>query len=182
MSEYRAQKELKPKVEDIARELLDEEKLENVLDFFEFLKSNKLTPRWYTSDSWVVKYKNKTVCKIKLNWMPRASDKGNFWGIYSAPFTRENWFENYDSYITDDGLKGFIWDHINPPHGCSQQGGTVRCKGWPDVTILGKTYKAVCGCHSLVVKNPDGKTLEYAKEFVLVIKTFIADLAVAGQA
>ena len=67
MSEYQAQKELKPKVDDIARELLDEDKLANVLDFLEFLKNNKLTPRWYTANSWSVKHKNKTVCMIKFN-------------------------------------------------------------------------------------------------------------------
>ena len=176
MSEYRAQKELKPKVDDIAREILDEDKLVNVLDFLEFLKNNKLTPRWYATNSWSVKYKNKTVCKIKLNWMPRSSDKGDYWGIYHAHFTREKWFVNYDRYITDDGLKEFIWDNINPPYACSQKGGTVRCKGWPNMTILGKSFKSVCGCYSLVVKNPDGKTLEHAKDFVLIIKNYIADL------
>ncbi|MCL2401843.1 MAG: hypothetical protein FWC90_04290, partial [Oscillospiraceae bacterium] len=62
MSEYRTQKELKPTVDDMARELFDEDKLANVLDFLEFLKNNQLTPRWYTTNSWSVKYKNKTVC------------------------------------------------------------------------------------------------------------------------
>lgn len=172
MSEYRAQKELKPKVDDVSRELLGEDKLENVLSFLEFLKANKLTPRWYTTNSWVVKYKNKEVCRIKLDWMPRPSDKESFWAICYNHFTRQKWFSVDD--ITVDGLKEFIWNNINPPHGCNRKEG--RCKGWQNVTILGKSFKAVCGCYPLVVKNPDGKTLEYVKEFVLLIKDVIADL------
>ena len=180
MSEYRTQKELKPKVEEVAKKLLDEDKLENISDFLEFLKTNKLTPRWYTSDSWVVKYKNYKVCQIKLNWMPRPSDKENFWVICCDHFTRQKWFSDYDRNITDDRLKEFIWNNINPPHGCNKKEG--RCKGWSNMTILGMPFKAICGCFPLVVKNPSGKTLEYAKEYVLLIKNFIADLALTDQA
>ena len=57
MSVYRAQKEQKPTVENAARELFDDDKLGNILDFLDFLKSNKLTPRWYTSDSAATKRK-----------------------------------------------------------------------------------------------------------------------------
>jgi len=182
MSEYKAQKVQKPKVEDIARELLDEEKLANVLDFLEFLKNNKLTPRWYTTNSWIVKYKNKTVCVIKMNWMMQPSDKENFWGIYHSHFSREKWFIDYNKYIKDKGLKEFIWDNINPPYACSKKGGTVRCRGLLDMTILGKPYKSICGCYSLVAKNPEGKTLEYAKELVLFIKNYIFDLSTTDLA
>ena len=78
MSKFQAQKALKPKAEDAARVCFEEDKLENILDFLDFLKVNKLTPRWYSTDSWVVKYKNKKVCQIKFNWIPRPSDKENF--------------------------------------------------------------------------------------------------------
>ncbi|MCL2547265.1 MAG: hypothetical protein FWE06_08785 [Oscillospiraceae bacterium] len=176
MSEYRTQKELKPKVQDIAEGLLSEDKLENVLDFLVFLKANKLTPRWYTTDSWVIKYKNKKVCQIKLNWVPRPSDKENFWGIYCDHFTRQEWLLHYEGNITDDGLKEFIWNNINPPYGCNKKEG--RCKGWSDIKVLDKNFKAICGCFPLVIKNPNGKTLAYAKEYVLIVKDFIADLAV----
>jgi hypothetical protein len=182
MSKYQAQKKLKPKVEDIARDLLDEEKLANLLDFLELLKANKLTPRWYATNSWTVKHKNKTVCVIKMNWIPQPSDKENYWGIYHSHFTREKWFVDYDRYLTDHRLKGFIWDNINPPYACSQKGGTVICKGRPDMIILGKPFKSVCSCYSLVAKNPEGKTLEQAKELVLFIKNYIVDLATTDLA
>ena len=175
MSEFRAQQAQKPKVEDSAKERFTGDRLENMLDFLDFLKSNKLTPRWYTSDSWVVKYKNKKICQIKFNWMPRPSDKEDFWGIYFDHFTRQEWFSGHDKIIANDELKEFTLNNINPPHGCKRKEG--RCTGRSDMMILGKQFKAVCACFPFLIKNPGSKTLKHAKEYVLLIKNCIADLA-----
>jgi hypothetical protein len=163
---YQKQKAIKPKVEDVAKEFITGDKLKNLSDFLEFLKNNKLTPRWQSSNSWSVRYKNKSVCYVRLN------NNEMSWSLDHSQFTREKWFTDYDKYITDDELKEFIWDHINAPRCIGRDCWSYQNK----MTILGKQFDAVCNCWPLSVKNPDGAKLECSKKFILVIKNFIADL------
>ena len=171
MSLYKSQKSAKPKVEDVAVELINGDNLENLMDFLKFLKDNKLTPRWQSCNSWSVRYKNKSVCYVNLN------DREKVWMIRHSQFTRDNWFIDYDKYITDDELKKFILDNINAPL-CVGRG----CKGRQNITILGKHFDSVCNCWPLTLKNPNGASLECAKKLILVIKSFIADLAAESGA
>ena len=108
-SMYQKQKAVKPKVEDVAGDFIGGDRLKNLLDFIGFLKENKLTPRCQSSNSWSVRYKNKSVCYIRLN------DRQKSWSLDHSQFTREKWFKDYDRYITSDELKEFIWSHINAP-------------------------------------------------------------------
>jgi len=169
MSLYKDQKAAKPKVEDVAGEFIDGDKLNNLLDFIGFLKDNKLTPRWQSYNSWSVRYKNKSVCYVNLN------DREGCWMIRHSQFTRDNWFVGYEKYITDDEVKEYILDNVNPPPCVDRD-----CWKRKNMTILGKQYDEVCTCWPLIVRNPDGKALESAKKFILVIKKFIADLAAAS--
>jgi len=102
MSLYKSQKPKKPKIEDVAKEIIDGDHLKNLLNFLAFLNDNKLTPRWQSGNSWKVVYKNKNVCHINLN------DHEGVWMIRHSQFTRDKWFVNYEKYITDDKLKNFI--------------------------------------------------------------------------
>ena len=68
------------------KDILEDEKLNNLLDFLDFLKDNKLTPRRLSSGTWVVKYKGKTVCHLRLKY----DDKD--WRITLSHFTREKRF------------------------------------------------------------------------------------------
>lgn len=162
---YKKQKELKPKAEDVAAKLIDGNNLKNLMNFLEFLKDNKLTPRWQSSNSWKVTYKNKSVCYVNLN------DREKFWMIRHSQFTRDQWFKDYDEYIENNELKEFVLGHINAPI-CVGRG----CKGRENMTILGKHFDSVCNCWPLTVKNADGAILENSKKLVLTIKNFIADL------
>ena len=172
MSLYKNQKAIKPKPEDVAREFIKGDNLKNLFNFIEFLKDNKLTPRWQSYNSWKVMYKNKSVCYVNLD------DRENSWRIRHSQFTRDNWFQDYDKYITDDELKDFILDNIQAPPCVGRD-----CWGNKNkMTILGKEFDAVCTCWPLTVKNPDGAELEGAKKLVLMFKNFIADLAASGKA
>ena len=173
MSLYQSQKAVKPKIEDVAVEIITGDNLKNLMDFLEFLRDNKLTPRWQSSNSWKVTYKNKSVCYVNL------LEREGFWMIRHSQFTREKWFTDYDKYITDAVLKEFILDNINAPL-CGQR----NCWGWfrNNITILGKQFDKVCNCWPLTLKNPEGAALECSKKLILVIKNFIADLAAANKA
>jgi hypothetical protein len=163
---YQKQKAVKPKIEDVAGDFVTGDNLKNLQDFLGFLKDNKLTPQWQSSNSWKVSYKSKSVCYIRLN------DKEKYWSLDHSQFTREKWFTDYDKYITDAGLKEFVLEHINAPR-CTGR----ECKGRQNMTILGKKFDEVCNCWSLSVKAPGGAELEDYKKFILVIKKFIVDLS-----
>jgi len=168
---YKKQQAAKPKIEDIANEVINGDNLKNLLDFIEFLKNNKMSPRWASVNSWKVMHKNKSVCYVNLN------DRDGSWMIRHSQFTREKWFIDYEKYITDAELKGFILEHINGPL-CPGR----DCWGSKNkMTILGKDFDAVCTCWPLTVKNPDGSVLECSKKFILAIKTIIVDFTTANK-
>ena len=164
MSLYKDQKETKPKVEDVAAEILDGDKLKNLLNFLAFLKDNKMTPRWQSYNSWKVTYKNKSMCYVNLN------ERDKVWMIRLSQFTRDGWFTNYDNYFTDEELKKFILDNINPPP-CVERG----CNGRQNMTIFGKHFDKVCNCWPLRFINLEDAELEFSKKLILTIKKFITE-------
>jgi hypothetical protein len=169
MSVYQNQKAVKPKIEDVAAELLDGNKQANLMDLLGFLKDDKLTPRWQSSNTWAVKHKKKGVCHIRIY----GGDKG--WiaenNCHTA-FNEKDFLRNekFVKAITENKLNEFILDNIN---------NSARCRegcGAKNITILGKTFDVVCGCWPLTVRNPDGAALENEKKFILTIKNLISDL------
>jgi len=145
--------------------LLDGDKLKNFLDFNDFLKKSKVTKgKTNKADtSWAVRYKNKMICHFRAY-------KDLWWISY---FKQEELLENCGEYVTD-ALKEFILANINTNPGC---GG---CNGRENKIVLGKMFDRVCGCHLLLLKNPDGKALEYAKELVSINKNTVDDI-MAGK-
>lgn len=166
-----SEKKVTPKIEEIAENLFDGDKLKNFLDFNEFLKNNKLTKgsTAKTACRWMIKYKNKRLCHLMAS--------KDFWAI--SYYKDKEIFEKCENYITDE-LKEFILENINTKPGCKNSKGG-KCKGIENINILGKMFDRVCGCHMLMVTNPDGKTLEYAKEIVLINKSIVDDI-VASRA
>jgi len=167
---FKKQKAIKPTPEDIAGEIENGDDLRNLMDFLGFLRENKLSPRWQSSNTWSVRYRNKAVCHLRVNY----NEKG--WRVSNRHFVWEKWFEGDDKYITDDDLKGFILDNIRGPV-CVNTG----CKGVENVTIMGKGFDSVCGCWPHSVLNPGGAEFDCLKKLILAIKAYIADFAAASK-
>ena len=164
---YKSQKAVKPKIEDVAGDFISEDKLKNLMNFLGFLRENKLTPRWASWNSWLVKFKSKNVCQIKI--------RDASWFVMLSAFTREKWFVGYEKYFADDELKEFVWEN-NRGSWCSG-----NCKG-KKRTFFGKEFNDVCTCWGIRAENPDGVALERSKRVILEIKKFIAGLAAASKA
>ena len=60
------QKKIKPMIEDVISEYLVGENKEMSLEFFSYLRKNKIKPIWTTHNSWKATYKNKVICYIRL--------------------------------------------------------------------------------------------------------------------
>lgn len=159
-------------IEEIAASLLDEDKLKNFLDFYEFLNSNKLgkrrTGRKPDGKKWAITYKNQKIGHFNYH--------RSLWTISLFDlFPRKKWFEKCEKYLTAE-LKDFILTNINTAASCCVKG---VCHSSENIIILGKMFNSrVCACGPILLINPDGKTLEYAKDLVLIGKNIVAEIAV----
>jgi len=157
------EKKVKTKIEEIAANFLDGEKLKNFLDFNESLSQKNLSKSTTSTgkngyQGWAVRYKGSMICHFRAY--------KDYWFI--------SYFKSVDinecEGLISDELKEFILENIVSPL-C--QG----CKGQNDRIILGKKHEKVCGCHLVHLKNPSGQALEYAKELVLINKAIVDDIA-----
>jgi len=157
-------------IEEIAASLLDEDKLRTFLDFYDFLKNNKLgkTRTGKTGiGKWTIIYKNKKIGHFNFC--------ENLWSIdFFDLFSRNKWLEKCEKYLTAE-LKDFILTNINTTSICCVN---KRCWSVENKIILGELFNSrVCACRPIELINPDGKTLEYAKELVLIGKNIIVEMA-----
>jgi len=151
---------------ELAAKLLDENKLKSLLDFNEFLKSNKFQKRATGIKNLGISYNRYEICSLRLG--------EDFWFItfFKDYYRRAKLFEQCEEYLTDE-LKEFILDNIN-----TKPGFITGCKTCTpeNKIILEKMFDVVCNCHQIVLKNLDDKTLEYAKEIVLIAKNVVDDI------
>ena len=163
------EKRLNQSIEEIAASFLDENKLKSFLDFYHFLKKNKIgkakTGRTGIN-KWTIIYKNKKIGHFNF-------DK-NSWSIdYFDLFNRNNWLEECEKYLSVE-MKIFILSNINTTSNCCVN---KKCWSVENKIILGKLFTGrVCACRPIEVFNPNGKTLEYAKELVLVGQNIITEI------
>ena len=153
-----------------ASRIVDEDKLKTFLDFYDFLGKNKLgivkTGR-VINGSWAINYKNKKIGHFGIS-------NNSFRIDYFDLFPRNKWFEKCEKHLSAE-LKDLILTHISTTGECCVKG---ICHSIENKNILGKIFlNRVCACRPIVIISPDGKTLEYAKELVLIGKTIIAEAA-----
>jgi len=149
---------------ELAPQLLGGDKLNNLLDLCEFLKSIKVQRGQTSIKNLGVSYNRREICSLRLG--------EDFWLItfFKDYYRRAKLFEKCEKYFTGE-LKEFILNNIN-----TMPGSVTSCKNCDtpkDKIILGKNFDVMCNCHQIVLKNPDGKALEYAKEIVLIAKNVV---------
>ena len=172
---------------EFAHELLDKDKIDNFLDFIQFLKNNQLvkesqlTLTKSTSYSTMIHYTkdiNGKICALNLNSIKRYKPDGS-WSI--AP--NNIFFNAYENYVTDEKLQEFIINSINfiKCRGCDGSncngGGEHFGLGKDNLTIFGKNLKNVCNGSPLLIISPSGEALELAKKLVLTTKDIIIDIS-----
>ena len=155
---YKKQKNIRPKIEDVIYDVLDEEAIKNVLDFVQFLKSIKLNPQWSAANSWKVHYLKNSVCYIRLHG---SADYNNLapgmWHIQPC-------IGDYEETLPNE-MKEIIWSNIKKCPIC----GNCRLKL---NSIFGKKIENSCE-GSVVFNNPNVKTIECAKKLIEMRKDAI---------
>ena len=166
---------------EFAHELLDEDKINDFLDFVQFLRENQLVKESQLSKTKSTSYstmvhfdghrKNDKICALNLTGIESYKPDGG-WSI----MPNNLFFSDYGKYVTDEKLKAFILDfiRIKKCRGCDGS----RCYGgkeeWDrsNTTIFGEDFNDVCKIKFI---SPSGETLEHAKELVLITKKIIAN-------
>ena len=167
--------EKKPvEAEEKIKERLKGDAQNNAMDFVTFLRANKISLDYNTSESGYGGW-NGAVGGIVGNSIGYATFNGDEQGL--GPWTF--WFNSCDfegSDSADDEFKNAIWAFASPCGKCHEN--WKKCMGSGKRTILGKEFENQC--HSpLMFTNPDAKTLENMKKFLLYLKPEI-DVIQAG--
>jgi len=152
-----AQRETRPKIEDVIPLCVAEDQRKTALDFVAWLRENKMAPGWSgVHNAWDAKCRGSTICKISLRnegWaLTGNNDRAKNYTWIIRPYLDNR--DNYAGTIIAEGLQHIIWDGLYACTACL--GGKKPCIGGSDYTVYGKEFKGVCG-HSFYreIFDPD---------------------------
>jgi len=144
------QNKIKPKIEEIAADYLDGEKLKNILDFAAWLRAGRMTPTFGSKSSVGISYTTR-VCYIKIF--------AGEWYIW--PAGKKGAYIN--DFLACEELKEIVGASLAAckpcGHNCNSGKGFVK-------TVCGQDYERICGCCSVRFHNPDAETLEIIKRVI----------------
>lgn len=170
-----SEKTSKPKIEEIITDVLDDDALDNALDFVAFLRANKLSPRWASLNAWAVSYRNQRICYIRVSGTAHYHNlEDGAWHINHVNYGQTNLVEDENEQcIPDKKLRDIVWNNVKYCAKC------YNCKPGNIVTVFEKQFNEVC--HSwLTMKNPNTEILNCAKKIVLMRKQSIANKKSVG--
>ena len=155
MSEFKKQMADKPTFSGLAEKFLKGEIKENICDLIDFCKELRHNPKWYATNSFNIKYKNKIIFRFHVFEDNRThlyftvANKGDLDGVL---------------YGLEKDMQTFYFDnlrrcsHCNPTHGDGKR-----------VTILSNDYW-VCAEAEMFFENPTKEQIEYIKKFIYIRK------------
>lgn len=162
------QAKIKPKPEDIAQDLLDEEKAAIFLNLVDFIRANKIGIRWASYCKWKCSFKGKKLGDISIYDGQYAA-----YQPYNGSWRFSHGRDFLDLYYSmeDCDLKTFVFDNIYVA-GC----GNGKCTNTsPDAQKAGYMNPTGC-CYPLRIYNPSGETLEHTKQLILFRKNYILEI------
>ncbi|MCL1795040.1 MAG: hypothetical protein FWG34_14395 [Oscillospiraceae bacterium] len=153
-------------IESAILEILSGEAQKNALDFAAFLKENEISLDYNPNESESKPIWNGAVGGVVGNSIGYVTVNGD----ENCPGPWTFWFNSCDfegSDAADEEFKEAIWAFASPCGKCHD--GWEKCRGSGKRTILGREFEGQC--HSpLMFCNPDAKTLENMKKFLLYLK------------
>ncbi|WP_167956791.1 hypothetical protein [Anaerosporobacter faecicola] len=159
MSDYQIQKKIKPSIDNQIELYLVGKDKENLISFVSFLRQNKMSPQWGSTNSYNLSYKGRRVCIIKIE-----ERSYQVW-------VNTQYNEAFNSCFANESLeiKTFLRDRITYCYGCGS------CKPGLDMEILGVACKGACFNPVIRMENPDEERLELARKLVMLRRQAIAE-------
>ena len=151
------QKANKPTVEQLL-DFLPQNLKDNMHELIEACGERKMTPRWYATNSFNIKYKGKVVFRFRIFES----------GVVDLYFIVTNMtdIDNVLSNLSEDMRKFYFTNirrclHCNPAHG---NGNKVR--------ILNNEYW-VCAATEMFIRNPSKEQIGYLIKFIDIRREYI---------
>ena len=128
MSAYQEQKRTKPPIDVLAQAYLTGETQAKLMAFVAFLRENRMTPQWGSTNSYNLSFKNRRVCIIKIE-----KDSYQLW-------LNTQYNDEFDACFqeADEETRQYLRDRIQYCFGCGS------CKPGIDREILGVACKGAC--------------------------------------
>jgi len=136
---------VKPQIEDAISGVLNGDALKTALDFIEYLRENKMNPRWMSTDTWKINYKDHVLCYFRLD-----PDSGV---LHINP-----WIAEYEGDSLSDELKEIAWARANRHRPCQHNQKYGGCCGYRLKTVFGREYSNPCQSMLIFDDLGDGTT------------------------
>lgn len=157
VSKYEQQKKMKPLIEDIIDSYLKGQLRDDAIEFVNFLRANKMSPQWASTDSYALSYKSRRVCIIKIN--------DGEWSLWLS--TQYNDDLNVCFSGEKEDTQKIVLNNIIYCQYCG------KCAPGLNITILGKQLQNACYCPVIRLQNPNQTELDCAKKLVILRKAAI---------
>lgn len=157
VSIYEQQKKMKPLIEDIINSYLKGQLRNDAIEFVNFLRANKMSPQWASTDSYTLSHKSRRVCIIKIN--------NGKWSLWLN--TQYNDDFNVCFSGEKEGLQNILLNNIVYCQYCG------KCAPGLNITILGKQLQNACYCPVIRLHDPSQTELDCAKKLVILRKAAI---------
>ena len=149
------------KIEDVIRNTLSGQALNDTLAFITYLRENKMNPVNTSKNGWKISSKACVVCYIWLNL-----DTGT---LQINPFINE-----YEPNSLSDDLKEIVWSkktHGSTCGECQVIAGKYNCS-YKVKTVFGKRFEDACA-RSISFINPNSVEIECIKKLLELRKSTI---------
>lgn len=151
------QKTVKPRIEDVIGDLIEGENLQIALEFIDYLRRNKMSIQWASTNSWKVNYKSTVVCYIKAGTglHPIHKLKEGSWLIYPhGDFTSR--YGN-EKITTNEDLLNTAWANVRYCKKCR------ACAPGVTMEIMGRKFDNLCKNPGIDMRNPNAAAIECVK-------------------
>ena len=162
-----------PTLEEVALQYCQGDTLKAILDFNTFLTENGLKAKKGSgaSKNFQVRYKSKLLCKLKITGK-------DFWTVSIALYKEFTDTETFEKRITGE-QRELLLNKFCTEKPCVFSYGPCTARG---TEFLGKNYDAFCNCNPFRQSNPTANELEFTKQFILLYKKILDDIAAEKKA
>ena len=154
------QKITKPTIDEIVINILQDENLANATNLISFIRENKISLRWSSTNCWQLYYKSKRIGVIRMTEKayPMYILDENSW-----LFSPWDSHDIIDTLIDDENAKNIIWNNVRLCSNCAS------CGPGSERMVLGKKIEKTChGWLNMI--NPNMETVECIKQIIKIKK------------
>jgi len=172
--DYKKQKTIKPAIEVLAEQLMEDNAKKDFFTFVDYIKQQKMTLPWFVTNSYNIIYKG---CKIAQIYIYDGKDIQNCWRIKINTASKDT-FDILLNGLSDE-VTGLFSENFNKK--CTA---CNNCAPGETFDFAGKHYENVCngsnGVRIFLYRNPNSDQIEEIKKLINIRKDFCIKMKSMG--